>query len=165
MTTLATNPSYLRIARYVYAFLAWAFVAGILLQIFYVGIGLFVEPQDFELHRTFGWILHPFPVLILLAAPVARAGGRRILLTTALAVAVFFIPILAAVRADLPWVAVFHPVSAVLGFLLAVVVARGATKLVQTSDPAPSTTVAEWILVALVIAAILFLSFSGSPEP
>jgi hypothetical protein len=165
VTTPTTNPSYLRIARYVYAFLAWAFVAGILLQVFYIGIGLFVEPQDFELYTTFGWILHPFPVLILLAAPVARAGGRRILLTTALAVAVFFIPILAAVRADLPWVAVFHPISAVLGFWLALVVARGATSLLRSSDPAPSTTIAEWILVVLVIVAILFLSFSGSPTP
>ena len=95
----------------------------------------------------------------------ARAGGRRILLTTALAVAFFFIPILAAVQADLPWVAVFHPVSAILGFWLALVVARGATNLVRSSEPAPSTTIAEWILVALVIVAILFLSFSGSPSP
>jgi len=163
MTQSASNPSYLRIARYVYAGLAWAFVAGILVQVFFIGIGLFVQPTNFDLHINFGWLLHPAPVLILAASALARAGGRQILMAAGLAVAFFFIPIMAAVRADLPWVAVFHPVSAILGFGLALLVARGATRLTRTTDPAPLTTIAEWILVALVTLVILFLSFSGGP--
>ena len=77
----------------------------------------------------------------------------------------FFVPILAAVRADLQLAAAFHPVTAVLGFVLAVVVARGATELARSDDPGAPTTVGGWLLVALVVAIILFLSFSGSPEP
>ncbi len=121
-------------ARYAFFVLAWAFVAGLVLQVFFIGLGLFVPPRDVELHVTFGWILHLFPILILLAAALARAGRTRILQATALAVTVFIVPILATLRADTPVAAAFHPVGALLAFWLAIVVARGATSLVRAND-------------------------------
>ena len=154
----------LRAARYVYAPLAWAFVAGVLVQVFFIGLGLFVSRDNLQLHVNFGWILHLSPILILLAAPLARAGRRRILLSAALAVLVWIVPILAAVRADLPYVAAFHPVGALLAFWLAIVVARGATSLVGADDAAPSPTWGEWLLVAVVVIVLLGLSFSGGPS-
>ncbi len=152
-----------RAVRYLYAALAWAFVAGVLVQVFFIGLGLFVSRDNLQLHVNFGWILHLSPILILLAAPLARAGRRRILLSAALAVVVWIVPILAAVRADAPYFAAFHPVGALLAFWLAIVVARSATSLARSDEAGASPTVVEWVLVAVVIIVLLGLSFSGGP--
>jgi hypothetical protein len=151
-------------ARYAYAALAWAFVAGILVQVFFIGMGLFVKPQSFDLHINFGWLLHLGPLPILVAAALASAGRTRILQATSLAVIFFIVPILAAIRADSPWAAAFHPVGALLGFWLATVMARGATSLLRSTDPEARTTRGEWLLVVLVVLVILVLSFGGSPD-
>jgi hypothetical protein len=154
----------LRVARYVYPILAWAFVAGVMLQVFFIGLGLFDGTEYRQLHADFGWtILHLAPLAILVAAPVARAGRTRILQAAALAIGIWIVPILAAVRADLPLVAAFHPVAALLAFGLAIVVARGATSLVGSTEAGPAPTRGEWAGVAAVVVILLFLSFSGSP--
>jgi hypothetical protein len=154
-----------RVARYAYAALAWAFVAGVVVQVFFIGLGLFDGAEYRQLHADFGWtILHLAPLLIMVAAPIARAGRTRILQSVALAITVWVVPILAAVRADLPMVAAFHPVGALLAFWLAIVVARGATSLVRSTDvEATVPTRGEWAVVAVVVVILLFLSFSGSP--
>ena len=153
-----------RVARYAYAALAWAFLAGVVLQVFFIGLGLFDGADYRQLHADFGWtILHLAPLIILVAAPLARAGRRRILHAVALAITVWVVPILAAVRADLPVVAAFHPVGALLAFWLAIVVARGATSLVRSTDMEAAPTRGEWAVVAVVVVLLLFLSFSGSP--
>jgi hypothetical protein len=151
-------------ARFVYVALTWAFVIGILLQVYFIGLGLFASSDYKELHATFGWLLHLVPPFILLAAALARAGRSRILRTTGLAVLIFFVPILAAIRADAPLTAAFHPVGAVLAFALAIVVARGATSLLRSSEPDAPTSLVEWILVAVIVVVYLALSLSGSPE-
>lgn len=129
-------------ARYAFLVLAWAFVAGVVLQVFFIGLGLFAGSENLELHVTFGWILHLFPIPILLVAALARAGRSRILQATALAVTVFIVPILATLRADTPAAAALHPVGALLAFWLAIVVARGATSLVRASDAGTPAAVA-----------------------
>jgi hypothetical protein len=153
-----------RAARYAYFTLAWAFLAGVVLQVFFIGLGLFVGADYRQLHADFGWtILHLAPLIILVAAPVARAGRKRILQTVALAITVWVVPILAAVRTDAPLVAAFHPVGALLAFWLAIVGARGATSLVRSTDMGAAPTRGEWAVVAVVVVLLLFLSFSGSP--
>ncbi len=116
-------------ARYVYLVLAWAFVVGVVVQVFFIGLGLFAGSENVELHVTLGWILHLVPLLILAAAALARAGRRRILEAAALAAVVFVVPILATMRDGTPILAALHPVGAILAFWLAIVVARGATSL------------------------------------
>ena len=115
-------------ARYVYLGLAVAFVIGLVVQVFYAGMGVF-RASDFEVHVGLGWLLHLVPILIVAAAAVGRAGRRRILWAAALAATVFVVPILALARADAPAVAALHPVGAVISFWLAVVVARDAMSL------------------------------------
>ena len=117
-----------RAARYVYLGLAVAFVIGLVVQVFYAGMGVF-KASDFEVHIGLGWMLHLVPILILAAAAVGRAGRRRILWAAALAATVFVVPILALMRADAPAVAALHPVAAVISFWLAIVVARDAMSL------------------------------------
>jgi len=128
-------------ARYAFVALAWAFVAGVILQVFFIGLGLFAGRENLELHAGFGWLLHLFPILILLAAALARAGRTRILQATALAVTVFIVPILATLRSDSPVAAAFHPVGALLAFWLAIVVARSSTELLGANDAELSSTV------------------------
>ena len=151
-------------ARFVYAALAWLFVAGILLQVYFIGLGLFGSSDYKEVHATFGWLLHLVPPFILLAAAIARAGRTWILWTAAFAVLIFFVPILAAIRADAPLAAAFHPVGAVLAFVLAILVARGATGLLRSPDAATPTTLREWILVGVIVVIYLALSLSGGPQ-
>jgi len=151
-------------ARIVYVALTWAFVIGILLQVYFIGLGLFSSSDYLELHATFGWLLHLAPPFILLAAALARAGRSRILLTAALAVLIFFVPILAAIRADAPLTAAFHPVAAVLAFALAVFVARRARTLLGSTEAEAPTTLFEWILVAVLVVIYLALSLTGSPD-
>ena len=153
-----------RAARYAFVALAFAFAAGIVLQVFFIGLGLFVGSENLELHRNFGWILHLAPLLVLVAAAAAGAGRTRILQAVALVVVVWIVPILAAVRTDLPMVAAFHPVGALLAFALSLVVARGSLELVRDVNQDARTTRGEWILVAVVVVLVLFVSFSGSPE-
>ena len=131
-------------ARYAFVALAWAFVAGVVLQVFFIGLGLFGATEDFALHVSLGWILHLFPLLILAAAALARAGRTRILQATALAMTVFVVPILVLLRADSPVAAALHPVGALLAFWLAIVVAREATSLlgeviIEGSTAVPAT--------------------------
>ena len=153
-------------ARYAYFALLWAFVAGVVLQVFFIGLGLFNGAEFRETHAWFGWtILHLSPLLILVAAPFARVGRTRILQAVGLAVIVWIVPILAAVRADLPVAAAFHPVGALLAFWLATVMARGAPSLVGSAETEPSPTRVEWVVVVVVVVVLLFLSFSGSPTP
>jgi hypothetical protein len=136
---------------------------GCSLQVFFIGLGLFVGSEYRELHADFGWtILHLSPLIILVAAPLARAGRTRILQAAALAITVWFVPILAVLRADAPVVAAFHPVGALLAFWLAIVVARGATSLAGTTDAEATTTKGQWLLVALVVLILLAL---GLPTP
>jgi hypothetical protein len=37
-------------------------------------------------------------------------------------------------------------------------------RLIRSPDPEARTTIGEWVLVAVVVVVILFLSFSGSPD-
>ena len=124
----------IRGARYAFVALAWAFVAGLVLQVFFIGLALFAAPDNMELHVGLGWILHLWPILILIAAALARAGRTLTLEATALAVIVFIVPILALLRTDAPVAAALHPVGALLAFWLAIVVARGATGLLRATD-------------------------------
>jgi hypothetical protein len=153
-----------RAARFVFAALAWAFVVGILVHVYLIGLTLFVSSSYREVHVTFGWLLHLAPPFLLLAAAFARGGRNVILRTSALAVLFFFVPILAAIKGDAPLAAAFHPVGAVLAFVLAIVVARDATGLLRSTDADIPTSRAEWILVAVIAVIYLVLSLSGGPE-
>jgi peptidoglycan/LPS O-acetylase OafA/YrhL len=112
-----------RASRVVYAVLSWAFVLGLLAQVFLIGLGLFSDPSAIALHRDFGWILHLVPLLILLFAALSRAGRRHWLWALALAIVIFIVPIFAIMRSTSPVTAALHPVAAVLAFVIAVVVA------------------------------------------
>jgi hypothetical protein len=123
-------------ARMAYAALAWLFVVGVLVQVFFIGLTLFVDEKNVELHRNLGWILHLWPILILIAAAVGRVGRAQILTALALAIVTFIVPILATLRASSPVIAAIHPVGAILVFALAILVAWNAWIAVRGAQPA-----------------------------
>lgn len=126
----------MHIARLAFAALAWLFLAGVVLQVFFIGLGLFAGSANLALHVNFGWILHLFPVLVVAAAALARVRRGTMLLAGGLAVTVFVVPILATLRDASPVVAALHPVGALLAFYLAVAVAVASLEYVREQDAA-----------------------------
>lgn len=131
-----------RASRLLYLALAWLFVAGLVFQVFLIGLGMFGDAAARETHATFGWILHLVPLPILVFAALSRAGSRHWQWALALAVIVFLVPIFATMRTSSTVLAALHPVSAVLAFTLAVVVAIDAWRAWRSplagTTPAPT---------------------------
>ena len=121
-------------ARYAYVGFAWAFLAGLVIQVFFAGLGLFAGRENFNLHVSLGWILHLAPILIVGAAALSREERRRFFVAVALAVTVFIVPILVLLRDSSPVIAALHPVGALISFWLAILVARNATRLVTNRE-------------------------------
>jgi hypothetical protein len=123
-------------ARYVYLALVWAYLVGLLVQVFFIGMALFGPAHDFAPHANLGWILHLVPILLLIVAAIARVGSRLLLWNAALVVVQFFQPILATVRNDQPVVAAFHPVLALIIFWMTFTLGLMAWRLVRDQAPA-----------------------------
>jgi hypothetical protein len=128
--------------------LAWGFVAGVVLQVFLAGRGVFESSLAFKDHVGWGYLLGMLAIVLLVLAIVGRLGRRQILYAVALWVMFAFQSIFIAVRADLPTVAALHPVNGFGILLVSILMARDAwlarnvTQPVQaaaTTEPAPST--------------------------
>jgi hypothetical protein len=112
---------------------AWLFLAGVVVQVFLAGAGLF-EVSDFAAHAGLGWSLSLVPILVFVLAVAARADRPTILLTIVLAVATIVQPELAAVRHSVPVVAALHPVNALVLAWVGWIVARRSTALARGPD-------------------------------
>jgi hypothetical protein len=124
-----------RVARYAYLVLAWAFVAGLAIQVFFAGLGIFAG-ASFETHVSFGYLLHLSPILVLVAAALSRAGSRHWQWALALVAAVFVIPFFVYLRSSTPELAALHPVAAVIASWVAVRVALNSLAAVRQAEPA-----------------------------
>jgi hypothetical protein len=129
-------------ARYAFFALAWAFFIGLVVQVFVIGLALFSDSDFTEVHVNLGWILHLSPILVLIAAALGRVGRNAILLTVALVVVVFIVPILAILRDSSPVLAALHPVGALFAFGLSGAVARVATQIAFRDEPDGASPVA-----------------------
>lgn len=130
------------LARFAYVGLAWLFLALLVVQVFVAGLGMFAGVQNFALHVDLGWALHLAPILVLLAATVARMGRRHWGWALALALVVFLVPIPVTFRTELPAIAALHPVLAVASFGLAAMVARNSLQALRgraSTDPTGQT--------------------------
>ena len=123
-------------ARYAFVGLVWLYLAGLTVQTFLAGIGIFGIERDFDLHRSLGYLLHLTPILLVGTAWVGRVGRPLIWLTVALLIVQGIQPLLPLLRADMPWAAALHPVLALGLFWLAVTVGLQAWHLVRAPAPA-----------------------------
>ena len=121
--------------RVAFAAVGWLFLACVLIQFFLAGLGVFAGPQNFEVHRQFGYLFGWLPVIMLVLAAVGRLGRRWIGLS-ALLIGLFTMQsVFVILRESLPAVAALHPVNAVAIFFIAQHVARSSRSLLRTDAP------------------------------
>lgn len=112
--------------RTIYATLAWLFVAGLLVQVFLAGLGVFDSPVEFETHRNWGFLLGLFPIVLLIVGLVAGVG-RRLAVFAIVTVVLFILQsVFVALRESSPILAALHPVNGFLILLIAIEMAREA---------------------------------------
>jgi Family of unknown function (DUF6220) len=125
-------------ARVLFIATSWLLVAGVIVQVFLAGLGVFESPADFATHRDFGFTLELLP-LVMVGAGIAGGVGWRLVGLAALILVLFFVQsILIGLRADAPMVAALHPVNGFLILLLSIVVARAAW--IARPGPAAATS-------------------------
>jgi hypothetical protein len=115
---------------------AWLFLVCLLIQVFLVGLDIFVDLGG-SIHRDFaylyGWLA---PILVLLAG-AARVPSATRSLTIVLLVLFAVQTVLPSLREQFPVIAALHPVNALAIFALAIVVARRATALIRPEPRSP----------------------------
>ena len=113
-------------AAWVYRILITLFSAGVVVEFFLAGLGVFrampgeEEPvshptfhAQFDAHAALGWSLAGISLLLLIAILVAWTGRRSIGATFGLAVLAFVQPSLASAGEGAPVVGAFHGINAV----------------------------------------------------
>ena len=91
-----------------------AFLAAIVIQVYFAGLMLFGQEDGKSLHLGTGYML-AFAGMLFLALPaLARAGARTVVLGVVLAVVTFFQPTITYAREESPVIAALHPVNALL---------------------------------------------------
>lgn len=118
---------------------AWLFAAGVVVQLFLAGLGVFDDPAWFITHREFGYTFGWLTLVLLVVALVGRMG-RRLVGGSALLLALFALQsILVAFRGSVPAVAALHPVNGFAILYLAFALAR-ASRRARLVDREPATT-------------------------
>jgi len=119
------KPLLVRKFRIFYALLATVFVACILLQVFFAGMGAF--GADWSYHVTFGQLLEPLPLLMIPVAFVGRLSWALGLLPCGLVILIGAQYVLAGTAVP---AAALHPVNALVIFLVGLFMARRAWSVV-----------------------------------
>jgi hypothetical protein len=117
------------------------YLVGIVVQFIAAGYGFF--EGNFDFHEGLGWsLMHGIPLLALIATLVLWRGGTQLWLALALGALGIAQPFLASAGG---WVAVFHPLVALVLFLLGQALLRRDLEHVRgaTLAPAASTTTAS----------------------
>jgi hypothetical protein len=118
---------------------AWAFVAGVVVQVFLAGLGVFDNPATFSVHATWGYTLEILPLLLLALAAVGRLGRHQLIFPAALFGMFMLQSIFVVLRADLPMVAALHPVNGFAILFVGIAMAREAWAARESADPAAVT--------------------------
>ena len=114
------------VARSAHLVVAWVLVAGLVIQIFLAGLGVFRGPESFLTHRDFGYTLELLPIILLVLGMVAGLGRRAALLAAGIFGLFLLQSVFVGLRADAPEVAALHPVNGFLITFLAIILARDA---------------------------------------
>jgi hypothetical protein len=124
-------------ARRAFPWLAWLYVASLLIQVFLAGLAVFVDPATFAVHVDFGRIVVG---LLSLFLPIVAWLGRLPLVRLAAGVLLFYLfqTGLPEVRASYPVVAALHPMFSLVLFWLAVRLAGQARHTAPEVATSPS---------------------------
>jgi mercuric ion transport protein len=126
--------SRIRISRYLYTAAAWLFVAGILTQVFLIGLSLLGGRPSWPAHIDLG---HSLSIVALLMVVLAYTGRlphpMKPLTWLALVIYILLADVVIFMRELAPLVAALHPVLAVLLFGIVGFLAIRAWRLVRES--------------------------------
>jgi 4-hydroxybenzoate polyprenyltransferase len=112
------------IARALHMVVAWAFVVGLVLQVWLAGRGVFESPTMFGTHRDVGYSLSLFAI-VLLVLGLLGGMGRRVAILAAVIFGLFILQsVFVVMRDSTPAIAALHPVNGFLILFLAIVLAR-----------------------------------------
>jgi hypothetical protein len=116
-----------------FPWLAWLYVAILIVQVFLAGLAVFNDPTMFRTHVFFGQVVVG---LLTLALPIAAWVGRKPFVRPSIGILLFYLlqTGLPEVKASLPIVAAFHPVLALGLFWLAVRLAMRAWAASRAGD-------------------------------
>lgn len=124
--------SRLRLSRYAYAAAAWLFVAGILTQVFLVGLSPLGGQSGWQTHIGLGHGLGILALLMLVFAYTGRMPHPMKPFTWLnLALYGLLADVVVFMRGSIPLLAALHPVLAVLLFGIAGFLAMRAWRLVR----------------------------------
>ena len=131
--------SRVRFSRYAYVAVAWLFVAGILTQVFLIGLTFLGGRPSLQTHVGLGHGLAITPLLMIILASTGRLPHPMKPFTwLALVLYVLLADIVIFMRGTAPLVAALHPVLAVLLFGVAGFLARRAWRLVREASDTSS---------------------------
>lgn len=118
-----------KIARYIYVGLAWLELASVIVPFFLAGMSLFVSRTYWSTHVDFGFGAE-LPLLALIIVGLLAWIPRRLTAWLMAMFVIHFVHItLPGLKDDLPIVAAFHPVTALLLTWVTYKHARMATQL------------------------------------
>lgn len=117
--------------RWVYFFVAWAFLISLLIQVFLAGLVIF-EGGIWETHRDFGYGgVHIIGLVLIVFAAISKLPRRDLVVAIVAPVFSFIMPVFATLgRQGFPFVGALHPLSAVILFGLAILLVVWARDLV-----------------------------------
>ena len=112
------------VARTIHLIVACLFVAGLFVQVFLAGLGVFSSTSGFTTHVGVGYSLSLLPI-ILVVVGLLGGLGRRLALLAVLEFALFILQsVFVAMRTSAPAVAALHPVNGFLILLIALLIVR-----------------------------------------
>jgi len=112
-------------ARRLHPWLAWLFVAAVLVQVFLAGLAIFGATEGFALHTEFGYTVIGLITLAVLLTAVAGGLARLEIGLSLLLLGLYVVQtVLPAARASAPVLAALHPVNAIVLFALGTIIAR-----------------------------------------
>jgi hypothetical protein len=118
-----------------FAISASVLIAGLVLQVFLAGLGVFDDPTFFLTHRDTGYTLELVAFVVFLLAAIARAGRRQVGLAGLIVLLFLLQSVFVGVRDSAPMVAALHPVNGFLIVLLSIVLARNAWAFARATRP------------------------------
>jgi uncharacterized protein DUF6220 len=112
------------IARTIHMVIAWLVVAGLVVQVWLAGRGVFDTSAGFAPHRDLGYLIGLVPLVLLVLGFLGGMGRRAAILAAATFVLVIVQSVLVFQRTSNPSIAALHPVNGFLILLLAILLAR-----------------------------------------
>ena len=121
--------------RMVYAVMAWLFVVGVAVQVFFAGMAVVARQWPWTNHINLGHSLAGPLLIMLVMAYLGKLPGRMKRLTWLLfGIYILQADVLIFMRVAAPALSALHPVLALADFALGLVLAREATAAARAGE-------------------------------